>query len=229
VQLRKRMAKGLQGSLAYTWSHAIDTSLGAGGDSASVFYSGDPTSYDGVYAHDKGSSNNDQRHRLVGSFVAQPRFTKRTDKFSRYVVNNWQVSTVVTIASAYPSRATISVGSAIRPNNQTLEWTGSINGYGGSYRVPFWPVNPLRIDRICRADARLSKLLPLTERMKLYLNFEAFNIANTQYNTSVNQTAYTANNGVLTPNSGLGVGIASGGFPDGTNARRLQLGGRLVF
>ena len=35
--------------------------------------------------------------------------------------------------------------------------------------------------------------------------------------------------GVLSPTPGLGVGRASAGFPDGTNARRAQVSARFVF
>jgi hypothetical protein len=35
--------------------------------------------------------------------------------------------------------------------------------------------------------------------------------------------------GILSPATGYGVGSASQGFPDGTNARRLQLGLRFAW
>ncbi len=230
VQLRKRMSKGLQASVAYTWSHAIDTDLGSANFSSSVFFSGGPQGlYNGISKLDKGSANNDQRHRLVSTLVAAPHFTARTDALSRYLINNWQLSAIVTIASSYPSTATINVSNVIVNPAGRLSFTGSLNGFGGDNRVPFWPLNSLSMSPIWRADARVSKLLPFSERFKLYLNFEAFNITNSQYDTSVNTQAYSASNGVLKPTAGLGVGRASGGFPDGTNARRAQVGMRLVF
>jgi hypothetical protein len=78
-------------------------------------------------------------------------------------------------------------------------------------------------------DARLTKDLPFTERVHLNLLFEAFNVFNTISNTGVFTTAYTAYGNVLVPNSQLGQGNASQGFPDGTNARRMQIGARFVF
>jgi hypothetical protein len=59
--------------------------------------------------------------------------------------------------------------------------------------------------------------------------FEAFNAFNTQYNTAVITTAYTASGGVLKPASGVGSGNQSQAFPDGTNARRCQVALRLTF
>jgi hypothetical protein len=35
--------------------------------------------------------------------------------------------------------------------------------------------------------------------------------------------------GVLTPVTGLGQGTAGSGYPDGTNARRAQVGVRILF
>ncbi len=62
------------------------------------------------------------------------------------------------------------------------------------------------------------------------MNFEVFNISNSWSPTSMATQEYTATKGVLqaTP-SAWGYCLADGGFPDGTQARRLQLGGRIVF
>jgi hypothetical protein len=65
--------------------------------------------------------------------------------------------------------------------------------------------------------------------MKLFLSFEAFNVTNSIVDTSLNFQAFTMRAGVLTPTPGLGVGRASTGFPDGTNARRAQVSARFVF
>jgi hypothetical protein len=78
-------------------------------------------------------------------------------------------------------------------------------------------------------DARLSRELPFSERVKAVLMFEAFNAFNTQYNTGINTQAFSASGGILKPTIGLGVGNASQGFPDGTNARRCQVGLRVTW
>ena len=98
------------------------------------------------------------------------------------------------------------------------------------------PWNSLPIDSQHRVDARLSKLLPLTESVRLYLNFEAFNLFNTISNTFVETEMYQAvrdpNNSaarILKPSPITGRGTQSQGFPDGTNARRAQVSLRVVF
>src|SRR5262249_43735582 len=131
-----------------------------------------------------------------------------------------------TFASAPPATATVTVSGTPFPG---AAFNGTLNGLGGSNRVPFWPINNLDIDRIARIDARLAKIIPLNERLQLQLHVEGFNVLNHTYFTSVLTQAYSASGGVLTPLPRLGEGSATGGFPDGTNARRLQVGARLSF
>ena len=110
-----------------------------------------------------------------------------------------------------------------------MVFTNSLNGSGGWSRVPFEPVNSLLTGPQYNVDARLTRELPVTERIKGQLMFEAFNAFNTQFNTSVNQIAYVATSGVLKPVSGLGAGSGANGFPWGDNARHLQAAFRIVF
>jgi hypothetical protein len=166
----------------------------------------------------------------VYSWVAKHDFTKRTDAFSKYVVNNWQLSGVTTLSSGRPTFATVFIVSHIA-GLQFPFFT--MNGFGGDTRVPFWQPNAARLDPVMKLDARLTKSLPFSERYKLTLNFEAFNVTNTPYDTNIGSgsghNAYNATNGVLTPLAAYGVGTQSAGFPDGTNVRRAQVSLRFTF
>lgn len=95
--------------------------------------------------------------------------------------------------------------------------------------MPFWPVNNTPIDSIAKVDARLTRIVSISERLKLNLNLEAFNAFNHTYFTGIQTQAYTAANGILTPQPRYGQGSFTGGFPDGTNARRLQAGIRMLW
>jgi hypothetical protein len=141
-------------------------------------------------------------------------------------MNNWQISQITTLASTPFTTGTVTVSGAPFAG---AAFNGSLNGLGGSTRVPFWPLNTTPIDKIARADARLTRIIPIGERFKLHLNMEAFNLFNNTYFTNVLTQAYTAANGVLTPVPRFGEGSATGGFPDGTNARRLQASLRLLW
>jgi hypothetical protein len=231
VQLRKRLSHGLSAQLSYTWSHAIDDAAQTGAGSTGVLYLQQPNTFDGNYAADKGSSGTDQRHRAVINFLWQPTFVHGTSMADKYLINGWELSAITTLASAQPTVETVSVSGQqfTSSGGPTMVYNSTLNGSGGWNRVPFLPVDNLDVDRVYRVDARLSRSIPINERFKAFLMFEAFNAFNTQYNTGVNATGFTASNGVLKPVSGLGVGNASQAFPDGTNARRCQAAFRLVF
>jgi len=225
VQLNKRFSHGLQGSIAYTWSHAIDLGNVGGGNDA-LFYTTLRTFSNNVTSLDRGSSALDQRHRFVASSLWSPRFTRSNSIAARYLINGWQLSDIITIASAQFANATVNVSGAAFTG---AAFTGSLNGAGGSTRVPFYPTNYLPIDTLFRVDARLSRELPFTERVKMWLNFEAFNVFNHVADTGVNTQAFSFSNGALIPTANVGTGNQSQGFPDGTNARRAQVSLRLVF
>jgi hypothetical protein len=180
----------------------------------------------GDYRLDKSSSGLDQRHRLGITTIWGPQFTKSNSMIARLLVNNWQLSQITTFASAMNQTPTIVVsgnpfaGAAINT---------SINGFGGSTRVPFLPPASLDVDQVYRTDARLTKILKFKERYQVHLNFEVFNAFNHVSDTGVNGQAYQATNGVLSVTPRLGEGSAAQGFPDGTNARRAQVGARFIF
>ena len=92
-------------------------------------------------------------------------------------------------------------------------------------------MNTLYTPAFLQANFRLTKNIPLPrENMKLGLNFEAYNIANNWSPTSLASQAYTETKGVLTYTpTAFGFGTADSGFPDGTQARRLQVSARLTF
>ena len=189
VYAAKRIATGLQATLSYTWSHAIDYGQGAGNDA--LFFS-NVNNYsfpNGNFKFDKGSARLDQRHRFVFAFVWQPTITP-----SRRNVLEVRGQQLAVLQHHHPGERTPHHRDHPHRHSQSFPnmlATNTINGSGGIFRVPFWPVNSLYSPPIYRDDARISKLLPLSERITLYLNFEAFNITNTQVDTSIAAQAFT--------------------------------------
>jgi hypothetical protein len=225
VQVNKRFSQGFQASFSYTWSHAIDFNQVTG--DPNVFYNIGPTSYEsGNFKGEKGSSANDIRHRAGISFVWNPTFGTSDGVLARYLVNNWQLSKVTTLQSSRPVTSTVVVSGNAFPGALVA---GSLNGCGCSSRVPFQPISNLDLDQIYRVDARLSKKLPFTERFIGYLTIEAFNLFNTQYNTSRRTDEYSLNGTTLTFVPSYGTGSSTATSPDGTNARRAQVSLRMVF
>lgn len=244
VQLTKRYSNWLMGNVAYTWSHSIDNNQGGGGNT--LFGSTFATSvFNGDYNGEKGNSSSDQRHRLVINAVIAPKLTSRTDWASRNLINGWQLSVVEIAASSFGIAPTISVRDRPFPAGATTAIstlsTFSLNGLGGSGRVPFEDPAYLKLGDIYHTDARLSKILSITEKVKLNLFFEAFNIFNTvqvagpsarvaQQFTAIRQTTGPLTGiTALVPNASYGVIQATQAPPDGTTARRAQAGLRITF
>jgi len=245
----KRFTHGIQMLAAYTWSHEIDD--GQGGGSSALFFSSINTTYNGNNSFERGNGTLDQRHRLVYSFVWSPTLI-HSDSAIKYIANGWQLSSVTTISSGRPSGSpTISVSSAPGYCSSTvpqpcitlpagasgLLTTSYIDGFTGNSRVPFLPVNGILTPAFYKADARLSKFIPIKlgdRTTNLSLSFEAFNLSNSWSPTSMTTKEYTAVKGVLTqsvsgPLATYGIGSADGGFPDGTQARRVQVAARFTF
>lgn len=224
----KRFSHGFQSSASYTWSHEIDDGQGAA-TNAIFGFSDALWTYNGQYAFDKGSGSLDQRQRLVYSFVWSPEFMKSSGWLAKYVVNNWQLSSITTLQSGRPA------GSLTIHMNDTptamLYSADALDGFNGNFRVPFLPVNSLYTPWVQQENFRLTKNIPLPrEGMRLALMFEAFNIANNWSPTSLATQAYTEAKGILTYTpTAFGYGLGTSGFPDGTQARRLQVAARFTF
>lgn len=225
VQARQRASKWFEGTLNYTWSHAIDTNMG-GGSNNLFFDSVASTLNNGAFRAERATSSLDVRHRTVFTGLITPPVKKFENQFASQLMNGWNLSFIGTLSSAPYSTPTVFVSGT--------QFTGpafnnTLNGFGGSTRVPFLPRTSIPIDETRRLDARLTKVFRMGEKAQTHFNFEVFNVFNRVTNTSVASQAYEARTGILTPVANLGVGVASQGFPDGTNARRAQIALRFIF
>lgn len=229
LQVNKRFSHGLQGNVSYTWSHEYDDGQGYGQASQNIFLSSAFSFLqNGNYRADMGNGLEDQPQRFVVSWIWSPKFTSRTDAFSRYVVNGWQLSSITTINSRRPYGSPVI---SLKDTPVTGMFSNfSINGSGLSGRVPFWAVNSVYQPAMYRADAHLSKILALGERYRLALNFEVFNVSNSWSPTSMSTQAFTESKGILTLTpAAYNVGTGDAMAPDGTEARRLQVSARFTF
>jgi Carboxypeptidase regulatory-like domain/TonB dependent receptor/TonB-dependent Receptor Plug Domain len=229
LALDKRFGHGFQSQASYTWSHEIDDGQGAA-TNAIFGFSDALWTYNGQYGFDKGSGELDQRQRFVYSFVWAPTLSHSNSAFAKYVVNNWQLSSITTIMSGRPA-GSLTIHLNDTPVPGMLYSASALDGFNGNFRAPFLPVDSLYTPWVQTENFRLTKMIPLPrENMRLSLNFEAFNIANNWSPTSLTTQAYTETKGVLTYTpTAFGVGTSDGGFPDGTQARRLQVSGRFTF
>jgi hypothetical protein len=190
--------------------------------------------FNGNEQFEKGSSSNDERHRLVLSGVFNPTFTHGDRWSDRYVINGWQLSVISTLGSSFPLPPTISVNSKyVAPG---VISTGTINGLGGATRVPFESISALNVAPIYRTDARLSKIFPIGERVRLQLMFEATNAFNhfilegSSPRITEQYTTVPFRGGVgLMPYAFYGAAAQTQAPPDGTTARRAQAALRISW
>jgi len=225
VQLRRQASRWITGTAAYTWSHTID--LSQGGHGSNIFFTDGPSTVANAdFSAEKGNSALDERHRFVGTALVTPPSRSYGSGFANMFLNGWQLSLIVTAASAKYTNPTILVSGSQFPG---MAFTNTLNGFGGGTRAPFMARGSIPIDSTFQSDGRLTKIFSFRDGFQLHVHFEAFNMFNQISDTGVSTTAFRASSGVLNPVAGLGMGTASGGFPDGTNARRAQVSVRFVF
>ena len=159
VSVRRRMASGLYFRVAYTWSHAIDDTQDALLTTTSTIQN----SYDP--AGERGNSVTDQRHRLVVAWVAEPRPIHGEHPLLRALLNDWKASSVATVASGRPFSVTL---------------TGDPNGDGNiaNDRLPGVPRDSLTGPGYANLDLRLARKFHLSERVRVELLAECFNLMN---------------------------------------------------
>jgi hypothetical protein len=243
VEYQWRGRRWIQANAAYTWSHAIDLTQGTASSNYYFTDQGD-TYFNGFnvingrngYAYEKGSSLLDQRHRAVLTAILTPPRLNFESRFADEAINGWQLSLLETLATHQGVDPTLTVGTA----DPRLAFTApTLSGVGGEFpggtRVPFQQTASLPLGDIAKLDARLSKTFILPKETRLELGFEATNLFNHISFTGVNATAFrstfntTTGIGTIAPVAGTGLGSATGGFPDGTNARRAQVSLRYSF
>jgi hypothetical protein len=204
ARLNRNMTKGLQYTLAYTWSHTTDNSVGSlsnGAGGVLMGANGVPLLH---YMH--GNSNSDQRQLFVASWIYElpfgrgKQFGSNMSKAVDYVVGGWQWSNVVVLASGTPMDLSGSSGPNGRPDyhggcktnahwNVWLQCSPTAFGYMGSNGK--WNSDAIagQVGTLGRNyfagpgthtwDTVLSKSFSVTERVKSEVRAQLYNVFNT--------------------------------------------------
>ena len=241
-QLNHRFSNHISLIANYTWSHALD--YGENNQTATTANNLlDPASIRTEY----GNSNQNVPNRFViNSVITAPwNFHQKTLK---YLLNDYEMSPAYALQSGLPYSITTSgtLSSAFNPTGNLSAVGGGINGSGGTARVPGFERNGFAQHKTNVLDLRLSKRFAITERVKLEVYGEAFNLINHQNITGINTLGYTvgstlnaakvATGNTLTFNTNTATGASQFGATTATNGsnfsfapRQIQLAGRLQF
>jgi len=159
LSARRRFSSGFAMNLAYTWANAIDDAQ----DSPTTGTSQVQNSF--ATKSERGRSVTDQRHRIVFSWVAEPRPFHREHPVLKALFNDWKFSGLVTAGSGRPLNPRITGD----PNRDTNS---------DSDRLPGARRNSFTGPDYATADLRLTRKLFTHERFKLELLAECFNTFN---------------------------------------------------
>ena len=159
VSVRRQMNHGMYFQLGYTLAKATD-------DGPDALVVGRPGNVQNSYATalEWGPSVNDERHRFVVAWVAEPKF-HFDDGWLNKLVNNWRASTVITAGSGRPVNATMA---------------GDPNGDGDIYndRLPGYTRNAFLGPDYFSTDMRLTRTIHCGEHVVWHLVAESFNVFN---------------------------------------------------
>jgi len=213
VQLQKRFSHNLQLSTIYTFSKVIDdapdfTSVVVGTDDAK-------NAQDTLAPNlERGRGNADIRHRFVLSGLWDIDYGKSLkNKVARGLTTGYQFSLITQVQSGRPYTA--SVGADVNNDGNTR-----------TDRPPYVGRNTINGPNFANVDLRLSRSIPLgTERAKLRLIFEGFNITNrANYNSILTgQYNFSAVTRVFTPTTNFQA------RSDTFDPRILQLAAKITF
>ncbi len=185
LSVRKPMKHGLEFTINYTLSKARDNGqiAGVNGTFAGSVVAVDPKNFKAEY----GPSELDQRNRFVGNFVWMPTF-KLSSKPAKLIANGWGFSTIATIASGHPVQAYIS--GTPSPLDGGLTAGDASNASVTAGRAGWLERNPYVAPGYVDFDMRLARQFSITEKLKLYVLGEMFNIFNHTNVLGVNTTAF---------------------------------------
>ncbi|HKW34803.1 MAG TPA: TonB-dependent receptor [Candidatus Acidoferrum sp.] len=243
---RTRAWRGLSTQFAYTWSHALDEISEYRGQVLDDAFN---------LKADYGNSDFDTRHLFtVSGTYDLPKAPWATSSWSKRAFNDWQVSTVMNWHRGQPSDETLS-GLSLIGN----PYAGVSHTFDPSFGTQWW--NPAAFcnpgGTACPGAANLSrnkftgpgfgdvdlsfiKNVPITERVKIQLRADFFNLLN-----RINLASGVGSvGGVCSPAVGTGVCTTASGFGQVSDtigdfngapaigpgeARNIQLVAKIIF
>ena len=228
-EVQNHTLKSIQFDASYTWSHALDysqnatTTTATNGENWLDPYANPRTNY--------GNSNYNTPNHLVAYVVYNlPNLASRKN-WASYLANDWSIDDTVNVGSGLPW--SIGVSGNITTSTVLSGWNGS----GATSYIPLVGRNTMRYPRHVVDDLRVQKSIAFTERYRLDLLCNVFNVANHQNIDGVTSTGYTLSKGIasfntvanqpLVPTLGAVTSSNSSGFL--FTPRQLELAAKFHF
>ncbi|HTA60226.1 MAG TPA: TonB-dependent receptor [Candidatus Baltobacteraceae bacterium] len=240
VNLQKRLSNGFQIQGAYTFAHSIDDINdpivpGAGNRSFPR------NSFD--LAAERGNSDFDVRHRGVVNFIYEPNLGRGrahlNEGFVGRILEGWSITSVISAQTGHPydifgnvdsnhtglsARATI-IGNPAQPAGTDKTFTGpalsafELTPYN---QQPNLSKNFFYGPDEVNVDSALLKNTSITERAKLQLRFEFYNL--------FNHAQFGQPGNALAAPGTFGLSTSTLTRPDGTtSARQIQVAAKIIF
>lgn len=212
VTARRPFANGLEILGNYTWAKATDT--GQVGGANGTFYGGDVPSDPNNIRFDNGPSDIDIRNRMTLSFVYQPTIMEG-NKVMKYGLDGFQFSGAEVASGGEPIYLGVS-GTIYPGNGSTSSYADQSGIFGGaissgsglptSGRPPQIGRNSISMPGYNDLDMRVTRNIPIHDKISMQINAEAFNLLNHTIITGVNST-YTT---FLAPGASVTVNSTTG-------------------
>jgi hypothetical protein len=197
VTARRPFANGLEVLMNYTWARATDT--GQVGGANGTFYGGDVPSDPNNVRADNGPSDTDIRNRMTLSFVYQPKIME-DNKIVKHVLDDFMFSGTEIASGGQP--LFLGVANTIYQGNTSSSSYADEGGiYGGAIssgsggatngRPPQVGRNSIYGPGYNDFDLRVSRDIPIYEKVYMQFSADAFNLLNHQIITGVNSTYTT--------------------------------------
>ena len=234
ITLKRPMRKGLEFTANYTLSKAFDGAqvAGSGGTFNGTDYPIDPYNRKAEYA----LSDLNQTQRFVASGVWMPQLQNLSNRTERLILNGWALSTIVTETSGQPVTPYTSGYLGGAPGggvSGAVSYAGATSGRAG-----WLGRNSFTMPGFHNIDFRLGRQFTVTERLKLTILGESFNLFNHTNVSGVNSTAfnYTAAGSGVCAGHTNNCYVANPAFMAPTSTsnlmwgpRQLQVSAKVVF
>jgi hypothetical protein len=200
------LSHGIQLLAHYTFARAEDLNQGS-----QTFTASFPTAFNQFNLDDeRGRSNFDVKNRFVASFIWELPFAKDIkNPIANHVLAGWKLNGIINLQDGARVTGNVSgtLPSFTDPDGTVVTpISGSPNGSGGTFRVPFEERNLFKRPSLQNIDMRIGKEFRFKERYRINFIAEAFNLFNRTHSFGTTTNRFDLGTLVI---SGTGSGTRS--------------------